>query len=74
MKSLFPRARARHFSTCFNFSTWNPYSGAFFLTDQRGIFSFPKMFALTGPNVIEILKITLGGYKNQIVQILTNGD
>ena len=31
------------------------------------------MFVFIGPNVIEILEITMGDQKNQDLQILTNG-
>ena len=65
VKSPFPRARALGFVTfqlVLIFPLGPPYSGAFFLADQRGIVCFPKkMFVLIGANMIEFLEITMGG-------------
>ena len=50
----------------------SPILVPFFLAYQRDIHCFPKkLFVLIGPNVIEILEITMEA-KNQNVQILTN--
>ena len=66
--------RVRHFSTCFNFSTWAPL---FWCVISRwstwySLFS-QKMFALTGPNVIEILEITMEGQQIKLCKSIQLG-
>ena len=45
----------------------------FFLAGQRGVVCFPEIFILIGPNVIEILELTIERPQNQNAEILTNG-